>query len=96
MFKRDVLTIADVLNRCLRQDGLETPLNQMRLVNSWEKVVGHAVGRYTAGKYIRNRVLWVKITSPALRSDLSMMRTQLVRRLNNEVGANIIEDVRIY
>ena len=96
MFKRDVLSIADVVNRCLRQDGLETPLLQLRLIDSWEKVVGPVVGRYTAGKYIRNRVLFVKITSPALRSDLSMMRTRLVQRLNGEVGANIIEDVRIY
>lgn len=28
MFKRDVLTLADILQKCLRQDGLETPLQQ--------------------------------------------------------------------
>lgn len=96
MFKRDVLSLADVINRCLRQNGLETPLLQKRVIDSWSDVTGHAVERYTEGKFIRNQVLFVKITSPALRADLSMMRTQLVARLNAKVGSRVITDVKIY
>jgi len=96
MFKRDVLPLADVLNRCLRQNGLETPLLQKRLIDSWGTVTGRMVERYTAEKYIRNQVLYVKITSPALRADLSMMRSRLVERLNGQVGSMVITDVRIY
>ena len=39
---------------------------------------------------------FVKIDNPALRQDLSMMRSQLVRRLNAEVGSQVITDVRVY
>lgn len=96
MFKRDVLSLAEVLNRCLRQNGLETPLLQKRVIDSWGIVTGSMVERYTAEKYIRNQVLYVKITSPALRADLSMMRTRLVARLNGQVGSKVITDVRVY
>ena len=34
MFRRDVQNLADVLNLCLRRNGLETPLLQHRLVNA--------------------------------------------------------------
>ena len=96
MFKRDVLPLDEVLKKLLREEGLEVPLLQKRLVDAWEVVTGNVVSRYTAEKYIRNQTLFVKITNPALRQDLSMMRTQLVKRLNEQVGSFIISDIKIF
>lgn len=96
MFRRKVETLADLLNKVLRDEGLETPLLQKRLIDSWGKVTGKTVEQYTGDKFIKNQTLFVKITNPALRSDLSMMRTQLVKRLNDEVGSFLITDIRIY
>lgn len=96
MFRRDVQNIGDILNRFLRQEGLEMPLLQKRLLDSWSIVVGKGVDRYTVNKFIKNQVLFVKINNPALRSDLSMMKTQIVKRLNDEVGTMLVTDIRIY
>lgn len=96
MFRRDVKTLADILAQCLRHDGLETPLQQRRLIDSWGKVAGRAVERYTGEKFIRNQTLFVKILNPALRADLSMMRERLVKNLNVEAGASIISDIKFY
>lgn len=96
MFKRDIHDVSELVNVFLRQNGLEMPLLQRRLIDSWEKVAGKVIERYTEEKYIRNQVLYVKLSRPALRSDLSMMRTDLVNRLNQEVGAKIIIDIRFY
>ena len=96
MFKRDVLPLDEVLKKLLREEGLEVPLLQKRLVDAWEVVPGNVVSRYTAEKYIRNQTLFVKITNPALRQDLSMMRTQLVKRLNEQVGSFVISDIKIF
>lgn len=96
MFKRDVLPLDEVLRKFLREEGLEVPLQQKRLIDAWEVVTGNIVSRYTAEKFIRNQTLFVKITNPALRQDLSMMRTQLVKRLNEHVGSFIISDIKIF
>lgn len=96
MFKREVKSLDDILNRLLRSEGLETPLNQKRLMDAWDEVAGKMVARYTAEKFIKNQTLFVKIANPALRQDLSMMRGQLVKRLNDAVGAMVIADIRIY
>ena len=96
MFKRDVLPLDEVLRKFLREEGLEVPLQQKRLIDAWEVVTGNMVSRYTAEKFIRNQTLFVKITNPALRQDLSMMRTQLVKRLNGQVGSFIISDIKIF
>ena len=96
MFKRDVLPLDEVLRKFLREEGLEVPLQQKRLIDAWEVVTGNIVSRYTAEKFIRNQTLFVKITNPALRQDLSMMRTQLLKRLNEQVGSFIISDIKIF
>ncbi len=96
MFRREVKSVADVLQQFLREEGLETPLQQKRLIDSWETVTGRIVARYTTEKFIQNQTLYVKIVNPALRQDLAMMRQQLVKRLNEQVGSFIISDIKVY
>lgn len=96
MFKRSVQPIQNLLNQFLRHEGLETPLQQKRLIDAWETVAGRVVARYTSEKFIKNQTLFVRVLNPALKQDLSMMRSQLVQKLNAAVGASVITDIRIY
>lgn len=96
MFKREVKPLGDVIRKMLRDNGMETPLLQMQVVDAWDEVTGPTVARYTKEKFIKNQVLFVKIINPALRQDLSMMHTKLTQRLNEKVGTSIITDVRVY
>lgn len=95
MFKRDVKPLGDVLQQFLRNEGLETPLLQKRIIDAWDELLGNMIAGYTSEKYIKNQVLFVIIANPALRQDLSMMRSCLVKRLNEHVGSSVIVDVRI-
>lgn len=94
MFRREVQSIKDLVMRNLRVQGLETPLLQKRLVEAWPIVAGEAIAHYTTGVSIYNQTLFVRISMPALRSDLSMRRMDLVKKLNDYVGAQIICDIR--
>lgn len=96
MFKRQVQSLDEVLGKFLREGGLETPLLQKRLIDAWADVAGATVERYTGEKFIRNQTLFVKINNPSLRQDLSMMCSQLVKRLNESVGSFVIADIKIY
>ncbi len=93
MKRSNTESLSDVLNAFLRQNGLETPLNQYRLVESWTEVVGKTIARYTGDLFIKNQTLYVKVTSPSLKSDLMMGRSSLVRQLNRHVGAYVISDI---
>ena len=94
MFKRHIESLKDVLLRNLREQGLETPLKQKRLVEAWPEIVGPVITRYTLNTYIYNQTLFVHLSNPALRSDLSMMRQELVNKLNAVVGEQVITDIR--
>lgn len=96
MFRRDVQSISDLLNMYLRREGLETPLLQKRAVDAWDTLMGPSIARFTCEKFIKNQTLFVKILNPALRQDLTMMRSRITKRINEAVGSQVIVDVRIY
>ena len=94
MFRRDVQSIKDLIMKNLRMQGLETPLLQKRLVESWPEVAGEVIARYTTGVTIYNQTLFVRISVPALRQDLSMRRMEFVQKLNEYVGGQVITDIK--
>ena len=80
--------------RNLRVQGLETPLLQKRLVDAWPQGAGPVVARYTLDVVIRNQTLWVRLSNPALRADMSMRRQEYIMLLNGRVGSQVITDIR--
>ena len=49
---------------------------------------------YTQDLYIKNQTLNVRLSNPALRADLSMMRPEIVKKLNEAVGSQVIAEIR--
>jgi len=94
MFRRNSILIKEVIMKNLREQGLETPLLQKRLIDAWPVVMGEAIAALTGDLYIRNQTLFVHLNNPALRMELSMQRQEVVRRLNEHVGNQVIADVR--
>ena len=58
--------------------------------------MGPVIAKYTEQVFISNQTLMVKINNSALRAELSMMRTQIVRLLNDHIGVRVIADVKLY
>lgn len=85
--------IGQVLRAFLRQYGLESPLNEHRLLESWNEVAGDVVARYTGEMFIKNQCLYVTVKSSIMRNELMMIRKSLVDKLNANVGAQVITDI---
>jgi hypothetical protein len=93
MKRGETKSIAELVKVMCREEGLETPLNEYRLVQAWSQVLGPAVRSYTKELFIRNQILYVKVTSSVLRQELLMNRKSLVHRLNTYVKAQVITDI---
>ncbi len=96
MKRRETLPLSEILQECLRENGLETPLLHRRIIDSWAKVMGKTINGYTGDKFIKNQTLFVKIYNPALRANLSMMRERIVENLNKEVGSKVIYHIKFF
>ena len=58
MKRNDAEQIGKLIRSFLRQESLESPLNERRLINSWAEVLGPVIASYTRELYIKNQVLY--------------------------------------
>ena len=93
MKRNNAEPIGKLIQQFLRQESLESPLNEQRLLDAWPQILGPAIASYTKELYIRNQTLYVHLTSAALRQELMMGRELLVRNLNQKVGATVITNI---
>ena len=93
MKRNNAEPIGKLIQSYLRQESLESPLNEHRLINAWAEVLGPVIASYTRDLFIKNQVLYVHLTSAALRQELMMGRELLVRNLNAYVGAQVITNI---
>ncbi|MBQ2779598.1 MAG: DUF721 domain-containing protein [Bacteroidaceae bacterium] len=93
MKRGSLKSIAEIVRETCREEGLETPLNEYRLVQAWTQVLGSGVQAYTKSLFIRNQILYVTLSSSVLRQELMMNRRTLVHRLNDHVKAQVITNI---
>lgn len=85
--------LKDVIFQYLRENGLETPLNEYRATQAWSSVVGPTFARYTTDIKIYNQTMFVSLSSSVVRNELLMKRTLLIQKLNDHVGAQVITQI---
>ena len=55
MKRNDAEQIGKLIQQYLRQESLESPLNEQRLLDAWPQVLGPAAS-YTSNLYVRNHL----------------------------------------
>ncbi len=86
-------SISNLLKQYLRHESLDTPLNEHRIIYAWGDVMGDVVKKYTKNVFVKNQALHVQLTSAPLRQELMMRRKEIVKQLNEYVGANVIYEL---
>ena len=89
------MTISDALVDFLRENGLERSVLAVQVEEVWPRVMGETVSRLTRSVEVKDGVLIVHVSSAALKAQLFENRFELVRKLNEAVGAEAIRDCRI-
>ena len=79
----------------LRESGLEQSVLDIQIEEVWPRVMGETVTRLTRSIEVKDGMLIVHVNSAALKTQLFENRFQLVRKLNDAVGAKAIKDCRI-
>jgi len=95
MRKSNTQPIHEVIRDLLREMDIDRKLKEVSLVSQWETMMGRNVALRTSQIYIRNRILYVHVTSSVLKSELLMMRQAITDKLNENAGERLIEQVVI-
>ena len=96
MIRRKSMQIGDTL-RLFWQDNPELyhKMLEERVQRLWGELFGPSIAKYTSNVYVKNRVLYVQMTSSVVRSEMIALRKKLVITLNEHAGSDVIDDVVI-
>ena len=95
MRKNNTEKIGKVIQDYIEALDVNGKLKEVRLIRSWEEIVGKTIAKKTDDIYIKNGKLFVKMNSSVARNELSILKTSLINRLNEKAGDTIISDIII-
>lgn len=89
----DAQSIGDAIRQMLNTYRLTTKFDEASLLSSWEKIAGKPIARRTKKLYIRNKVLFVELDSPAMKHDFSLHKAQVLKMLQDEFGGTVVTEI---
>ena len=87
--------IGDAIQQLLKSYQIKTRFDEANLVASWERLVGKPVAKRTRKVYVRNKVVFVELDSPAMKNDLNLHKNQLLDILQKEFGKDSVKEIVI-
>lgn len=83
----------EALESMLKTFHLEGKMNEFKLIESWEKIMGPSVANRTTGIKIINKKLYINLNSASLREELFLARQKIASMLNEAAGTEVITEV---
>lgn len=85
--------LGSVLEDLIDRMGLRRKLEAARIVEAWAVVAGPQINGVTDAAWVKGGRLYVRITSAAWRHELHLRRHAWRDRLNDHLGARLVEEI---
>lgn len=95
MRRKNEQSIGEVLKNMFKEYGLERKYEQAEIGHIWNELLGPSVAKVTRKVTLKNGLLTVYLDSGLVKQELGMMRSRLIKALNDEVGKELITDIRL-
>ena len=74
--------VGDVLSRFLNRSGLEAKVESASVLTEWEERVGPQIAAVTEPLRVSEETLFVAVATSAWMMELTLMKGEIIRRLN--------------
>ena len=88
-------SVGDALKRLIAQSGWGDRVNEYRIKEDWEKIVGVTIARYTHNVQLRNKVLVISTDVAPLKQELLLGKESLLQKINLHFGETMVLDLKI-
>jgi hypothetical protein len=86
-------TVGDVLKFIIKENRLQSGMDQISVKEAWQSLMGNGVNSYTRNVVLKGATLYVELTSAVLREELSFGKDKIIAMLNEELRRDIIKEV---
>lgn len=94
--KRDNQTsLKDAISGFMKTFRLDGKVQEVKIREKWEEVMGKAISHYTTKIWLRDGVLTIILNSAPLKQDLMYQKESIQKRLNDEIGEYAVKEIII-
>ena len=86
----------DLIHNFLSKNQKETLFNETKVVELWYKSMGNFIVRNTKSVKIKNGILYVQIANASLKFELMGRRTDIIKKLNDEIELEVVKDILFF
>lgn len=86
-------TLAAILDQYLTKLGIVAPVHRYKAFQYWQEIVGPRIGEQTEPKRMSGDILFVQVRSDVWRNELFYHKQDIIRRLNQKLGEQLIKDI---
>lgn len=87
------LSLQDAMRRFLKQSRLEKGVQAVQIEEIWEQVVGKTIAKYTDSIQLSGNTLYISSQVAPLKNELLFQKQQIIQRVNELMGENVVNDV---
>ena len=87
--------IGDAIKGFLRKSHLRNGIRAVQIEEIWEQLMGRTIAKYTEKIQIINNKLFIKTSVGPLKNELMYQKKQIIERVNEAFGENVISEVII-
>ncbi len=89
-------SIKDLLNSVFKSYNQGYKYEETSVINSWDQIVGSMIAKNTSKIFINKKVLYLTLSSPALKNELRYHKLVLIDKINDFAEQKIINDINFY
>lgn len=89
------LHIGDAMKGFLNKSHLRNGIRSAQIEEIWETLMGKTIARYTDKIQIINQKLFIHTSVGPLKNELQFQKTQIIERVNEAFGEDVIQEVVI-
>ncbi|TAE67732.1 MAG: DUF721 domain-containing protein [Bacteroidetes bacterium] len=93
LYQQETNSIKNVLSGMVNTLKFKEKFGEISIFEAWEKTLGENVLRRTEKLQIKDRKIYVKIESAALKNELLMNKTTILFNLNQFAGEDLVDDI---
>ncbi len=70
-------------------------MKTIEISSQWSTLMGPMIANHTKDIFLKEGVLFVRFDSAPLKQEMSMMKTKVIKHLNEQMGEEIIKDIKL-
>jgi predicted nucleic acid-binding Zn ribbon protein len=85
--------LGNILQKLIDRQGYRERIDGVRAVEAWAFVAGPKINGVTERVWSKDRKLYVQLRSAPWRQQLHLQRRDWLKRLNGELGSDVIDEI---